>query len=80
MFNIKGNFNKGGYLTLGFAGHQPDVANSYSNNGSTYITSVIFLPLGLPSSHQFWVDQPKPWTSQNAWKGLSFPIDNHKNI
>ena len=80
MFNIKGNFNKGGYLTLGFAGHQPDVANSYSNNGSTYITSVIFLPLGLPSNHQFWVDPPKPWTSQNAWTGRSFPIDKHKHI
>ena len=51
MFKIKGNFNKNEYLNLGFVGHQPNVANTYSNNGSTYITSLIFLPLGLPDNH-----------------------------
>ena len=40
-------------INLGFVGHQPNVANTYSNNGSTYITSLIFLPLGLPDNHLF---------------------------
>lgn len=78
MFNDEGNFNEGGYLTLGFSGHQPYISNSYSNNGSSYITSLIFLVLGLPSNHPFWIDPPKPWTSINAWKGNSFPIDHEK--
>ena len=78
MFNVNGNFNKGGYLSLGFAGHQPEVANGYTNNGSTYITSFIFLTLGLPSDHPFWIDPPQPWTSQKAWTGQAFPIDEHK--
>ena len=75
MFNIKGNFNKKGFLTLGFVGHQLNVANNYSNNGSTYITSLLFLALGLPSNHPFWIESSKPWTSKNAWSGKPFPID-----
>ena len=77
MFKIKGNFNKGGYLTLGFAGHQSNASNFYSSNGSAYITSLVFLPLGLPSNHPFWTEKEKPWTSLNAWFGKEFPIDNH---
>lgn len=77
MFNIKGNFNTKGYLTLGFTGHQHNVANVYSNNGSTYIISVFFLTLGLPKNHPFWIDPSQPWTSQNAWNGKEFPIDNN---
>ena len=77
MFSVKGNFNKKGFLTLGFVGHQRKVANKYSNNGSTYITARIFLALGLPANDPFWIDKPKEWTSQKAWSGKSFPIDNH---
>lgn len=75
MFKVKGIFNYKGFLTLGFVGHQPNVANIYSNNGSTYIISLFFLPLGLPENHPFWVDSLKSWTSQNAWNGKPFPID-----
>ena len=80
MFKIKGNFNKNEYLNLGFVGHQPNVANTYSNNGSTYITSLIFLPLGLPDNHLFWTDSPKLWTSQKAWTGQAFPIDENVSL
>ncbi len=75
MFNNKANFNEKGFLTLGFVGHQLNVANSYSNNGSTYITSLLFLALGLPDNHPFWKDCQQPWTSQKAWKGMPFPMD-----
>jgi hypothetical protein len=47
----------------------------YSNNGSTYITSLLFLALGLPDNHPFWKDFQQPWTSQKAWNGMPFPMD-----
>lgn len=80
MFSVTGNFNDAGYLTLGFAGHQPGLANSYTNNGSVYLTSVVFLPLGLPPDHPFWSDAPADWTSRKAWNGLPFPIDGHQSL
>ena len=80
MFNIKGSFNNGGYLSLGFVGHQPNVSNNYSNNGSSYITSLIFLPLGLSEKHIFWTDPERPWTAKKAWNGFPFPIDKHFSL
>ena len=76
MFGDKTNFNDAGFLILGFMGHQPNVANYYSNSGSLYITSLFLMPLGLPSSHSFWTDDPVEWTSLRAWKGKEFPIIN----
>lgn len=80
MFSIPGNFTPGGYLALGFAGHQPELANSYTNNGSLYITSCVFLPLGLPADHPFWTDPAEPWTQKRAWSGGSIPIDGHVSL
>ncbi len=76
MFSVEGNFNKGGFLQLGFAGHQPDISDYYTNNGSLYLTSLAFLPLGLPATHPFWADAPQPWTSQKAWSGQPFLKDH----
>ncbi len=77
MFDGKENFNEKGFLTIGFAGHQPNIADWYTNNGSLYMTSLVFLPLGLPSTHPFWSDAPQPWTSCKAWGGEPFPKDHH---
>ena len=77
MFDGRDNFNEGGFLTIGFAGRQPDVADWYTNNGSLYMTSLAFLPLGLPAAHPFWTDAPQPWTSCKAWGGQPFPKDHH---
>lgn len=77
MFDHRENFNQGGYLTIGFAGRQPNIADWYTNNGSLYLTSLVFLPLGLPATHPFWTDAPQPWTSQKAWGGEPFPKDQH---
>ena len=76
MFDGKDNFNEGGYLTIGFCGSQPGIADWYTNNGSLYMTSLSFLPLGLPTTHPFWSDAPQPWTSQKAWSGQPFPKDH----
>ncbi len=77
MFDDKENFNEGGFLTIGFAGRQPNIADWYTNNGSLYMTSLSFLPLGLPATHPFWTDAQQPWTRQKAWSGQPFPKDHH---
>lgn len=80
MFAIEGNFNKEGYLQLGFVGHQPELADYYTNAGSLYITSLVFLPLGLPADHEFWTSPAEEWTSQKAWSGKAFHRDYHESI
>lgn len=76
MFDTQNNFNEGGYLTIGFCGHQPNVADWYTNNGSLYMTSLVFMPLGLPAADAFWTDVPQPWTQVKAWNGKPFPKDH----
>ena len=77
MFDGKDNFNEAGFLTIGFAGRQPNIADWYTNNGSLYMTSLAFMPLGLPASHPFWTDGALPWTGKRAWSGKPFPKDHH---
>lgn len=80
MFAVDGNFDDKGYLRLGFAGHQPNLANYYSNSGSLYMTSLVFMPLGLPADHPFWTAPAEPWTSQKAWSGQEFTEDYHTSL
>ena len=70
------NFNEGGFLTLGFNGSQPGISDWYTNNGSLYMASLAFLPLGLPADDPFWTDAPQAWTSKKAWSGESFAKDH----
>lgn len=60
MFGDNRNFNAEGYLTLGFNGSQPNISDWYTNNGSLYLASLAFLPLGLPADAPFWTDAPQP--------------------
>jgi len=69
------NFNAQGYLTIGFAGKQPELGDWYSNNGSMYITSESFLALGLPASDSFWTVSTEDWTSKRAFANDKFPKD-----
>lgn len=71
----KGNFDKQGWLTLGFAGHQPNLAESYISTGSLYLCSTVFLPLGLPATDEFWTGKSEEWTGKKAWKGGKVQID-----
>lgn len=80
MFEQEGNFSEEGFLQLGFVGHQPNLADYYTNNGSLYMTSMGFLPLGLPADHPFWTEPDEPWTSKKAWAGEKFPKDYHESI
>lgn len=69
-------FTDKGYLTLGLSGNQPDLADSYINTGSCYLASVIFLPLGLPSTDEFWTSPAEDWSSVKIWNGEDFPADH----
>ncbi len=73
---IPATFTKEGWLTLGLVGDkQSHLADYYSNTGSMYITSLAFLPLGLPAAHEFWSGPFTEWTERKAWSGKPFPKD-----
>ena len=65
-----------GWLTLGLYGAQPDLADVYNNQGSPYLCTSIFLPLGLPESDSFWAEPAMKWSSQKIWSGENFDNDH----
>lgn len=76
MWDHQNNYNEGGYLTIGFCGSQPGTADWYTNNGSLYMASLTFMPLGLPADHDFWTCPAEEWTQVKAWNGKPFPKDH----
>ena len=73
---IPSTFTPKGYLQLGLVGdEQQGIADNYTNTGSLYLTSLAFLPLGLPAKHAFWAGQDEAWTSVKAWGGKPFKKD-----
>ena len=71
-----GTFDKTGWLTIGFCGHQPDLGETYISTGSLYLCTAAFLPLGLPPSDDFWARPAAPWTAQRLWSGENRPADH----
>ncbi|GLB49267.1 DUF2264 domain-containing protein [Neptunitalea lumnitzerae] len=76
QINAPGTFDANGWLTIGFYGHQPSVAEPYITTGSLYLCTTAFLVLGLPEDAPFWQDAPKPWTQKQIWEGGIVPIDH----
>ncbi len=77
MFDQQNNFNEKGYLSIGFCENsQKNVADWYTNNGSLYMTTLAFMPLGLSADHPFWTDAAQPWTQVKAWNNQQFPKDH----
>lgn len=68
-------FDPKGWLTIGVAGHQPGVGETYISTGSLYLCSTAFLPLGLSPTDDFWSKDSLEWTSVKAFSGKEFPID-----
>ncbi|GAB3258560.1 DUF2264 domain-containing protein [Larkinella harenae] len=71
---------KNGWLTFGLYGSQPDLADVYNNQGSMYLATNIFLPLGLLASDPFWADPPEKWSAQKIWSGDDFPNDHGESL
>lgn len=78
MFADNRNFDKKGFLVLGFNGKQPEIVDS-NNTGSMYMASLAFLPLGLPCSHSYWTSKGELWTSKKAWSKLEISKDHAVN-
>lgn len=75
QLSVDGNFDDNGWLTVGFAGHQVDMSESYINTGSQYLCCSVFVPLGLPASDPFWSSPSVEWTNLKAWGGQTVPRD-----
>jgi len=71
---------KNGWLTIGLYGDQPELGDFYNNQGSPYIASNIFLPLGLPATNPFWTNPPAKWSAQKIWSGENFQNDHSVNL
>ncbi len=76
MYEMPGVFDANGWLTIGFAGHQPDMGEVYISTGSLYLCTVGLLPLGLPASDPFWADAPMDWTAKKIWSGQNYQADH----
>jgi hypothetical protein len=70
MMEAPGTFDKNGWLTVGFCGHQPSIGENYISTGSVYLCSTGLLPLGLPASNGFWAAAPADWTAKKVWSGI----------
>lgn len=76
QISVPGTFDENGWLTVGFAGHQINMSETYINTGSEYLCCAVFLPLGLPESDPFWSGEFQPWTNLKAWGGEDVGSDH----
>lgn len=76
IMEAPGNFDSNGWLTIGFFGQQPSLAEWYISAGSPYICATVLLPLGLAPDDEFWAAPPQPWTAKKVWSGVDVPPDH----
>ncbi len=69
QMNLPGTFDAGGWLTIGFAGEQPEIGEGYITAGSIYLAACGLLPLGLANDDPFWSSPDEPWSSKRIWSG-----------
>lgn len=73
----RGCWRDDGFLRIGLTGSQPSLGEPYISTGSLYLTACALLPLGLPRTAPFWVDEEEPWTSVRLWeRGEDLPADH----
>lgn len=76
---VPGNFDAQGWLTLGFAGHQPAIAEGYISTGSAYLCASALLPLGLSLEEEFWSGAAADWTQRKLWSGQDLAADHSED-
>ncbi len=76
MADAPGTFDGRGFLTIGFCGHQPNLAEPYISTGSRYLCTTGLLPLGLPATDEFWTCGPEDWTAKRLWSGQDVSPDH----
>lgn len=75
IMSAENMFDKDGFLTLGLMGEQKRLLNFYTNVGSLYCCSTVFLPLGLAPSDVFWTGEDCKITWEKIWAGEDMPLD-----
>lgn len=76
MIEAPNTFDKDGWLTIGFCGHQPGIGETYISTGSLYLCATGLLPLGLPPQDEFWTAPPQDWTAKKVWAGQDIAADH----
>jgi hypothetical protein len=76
LLEAPGTFDDQGWLTVGFAGHQPHLGESYISTGSLYLCATVFLPLGLKPDDPLWSGPAEDWTSRRIWRGEDAPAEH----
>jgi len=76
QIEMPGTFNSSGWLNIGFAGHQPEVGETYVSTGSEYLCSEAFIILGLAPNDPLWTAPDASWTAKKAWNGEPMIIDH----
>jgi len=76
LLEAPGTFDSGGWLTVGFCGHQPHLGESYISTGSLYLSATVLLPLGLRPADPFWAAPAEDWTSRRMWRGEDGAADH----
>lgn len=64
-----GTYDENGWLTIGVCGEQPELGDSYLSTPCLYLSSLVFVPLGLPADDSFWTSPSQPWSSVKAFSG-----------
>lgn len=70
-----GTFDDAGWLTIGYRGHQPGLAEDYISTGSLYLCTAAFLPLGLPPADPFWTAPAELPTGETVQRGDDLAAD-----
>jgi hypothetical protein len=76
MIEASGTFDRAGWLTIGFCGHQSGLGETYISTGSLYLCAAGLLPLGLLPADPFWADPPSDWTAKRMWNGENALADH----
>ena len=76
MTEAPGTFDKDGWLTIGFCGHQPGIGETYISTGSLYLCTAGMVALGLPPDNEFWSSPAADWTARKAWGGIDLKSDH----
>jgi len=76
LLEASGTFDPQGWLSVGFAGHQPHLGENYISTGSLYLCAAVFLPLGRSPGDAFWLGPAEDWTSKRIWRGDDAPADH----
>ncbi|ANI90803.1 hypothetical protein A9P82_14465 [Arachidicoccus ginsenosidimutans] len=72
----QGTFDKNGWLVIGLDGNQPGQADVYNTQGSLYLCTEIFLPLGLSPGAPFWSEPAKDWSEKAIWNEEDYSGDH----